>query len=354
MLLSKDAKERLTAWWEHQDMDRPCFAICRQDAPADDLFTEDVSSYWTDVDGILKRNMWKIDHTTSYCEDVKAHYIDFGSTPLGACLGGELNLVDRRTTWNVPFLSEVDEVTDLTLQPDNKWWKLIRQVTERSAASACGHHYVTYTSLAGILDILSALMGLEPTLYALIDSPDEVLQAENHLLNIWEQVFRELGQIIDRSQNDGYVGGWPGIWSPGRSYPIQEDMTYMLSVEMFEKFGLPYIDAMAQMMDDPYYHLDGKGAIKCVDSLCGLSKLKVVQWMPGTGNEELSQWHDLIKHILSLGKSVHVYARPDEVAPLIKAVGSKGVLVGVMFENDQEISRFLDEYKLNPEDIPAV
>ena len=61
-------------------MDRPCFAICRQDAPADDLFTEDVSSYWTDVDGILKRNMWKIDHTTSYCEDVKAHYIDFGST----------------------------------------------------------------------------------------------------------------------------------------------------------------------------------------------------------------------------------------------------------------------------------
>lgn len=75
--------------------------------------------------------------------------------------------------------------------------------------------------------------------------------------------------------------------------------------------------------------------------------------MPGARNEELSQWHDLINHILNLGISVHVYARPDEAAPLIYAVGS-GVLVGVMFENNREISRFLDEYKLNPEDIPSV
>ncbi len=371
MLLSKNAKERLTAWWEHRDMDRPCFNLSVSDGTTEPEEEVGVERYWTDVDGMIRRMMRRIDHTRYLCEAVPAHYVDFGSTPLAACLGGELELRDKVTTWNIPFLEVTEDPEDFTfrlplerilslkLDEDNRWWRLIKEATKRSAALGHDHHYTAYPSLSGGMDILAALIGGESLMYVLEDDPESVIEAQKHILNLWEKAFRQLGAIIDTAGNDGYVGGWPGVWSPGRSYPLQEDFSCMISPDAFEELCIPFIDARARMMEWGYYHLDGPDAArKCRQALCGLSSIQVIQWETGAGNERIDQWYDLIRSILAAGKSMHVsvFSKVEKAAgrtlnqavdSLIREVGAKGLLINVICDSDEEAYRFMEAHKLD-------
>lgn len=341
MIISDETKIRMTAWWEHEDMDRPCF-LCRFAGKQDKSYdTDDIERHWTDVDYIIGREMYSIDNYSYLFEAVPYHYIDLGAVPLGGCLGGDLKLIDKRTTWNVPFIDKLEDILNLDVTRYNKWWGLIKSITEKSVVRANNHHYVAYPAFSGITDIISSIYGLEPFLCELVDNPGGIKRVSAHILDIWIRLFKELGNDIDKSGNDGYVGGWPGVWSPGRSFPLQEDISYMLSKEMFDEFCLPYIDALAQILKFPYYHLDGKGAVKFIDSLIGIEKLKVIQWIPGEGTGELSQWHDMIKYVIDHGKSMHIYAREEEVIPLIKAVGRKGLLISTDLSNISNMKKIV-------------
>ena len=97
-------------------------------------------------------------------------------------------------------------------------------------------------------------------------------------------------------------------------------------------------------MDYPFYHLDGVGANKHLDSLLEITELKAIQWVPGAGKERLDQWYELISYILSHQKSVQVYAEVDEVDDLVKAVGAKGLLIICESANNEESQRLMEKY----------
>jgi hypothetical protein len=119
----------------------------------------------------------------------------------------------------------------------------------------------------------------------------------------------------------------------------------MLSPEMFNEFCLPAIENLVDFLDYPFYHLDGNGAIKFVDTLTSIKKLKVIQWIPGAGCEELNQWHDLIKYILGKGKAMQVFAKDEEVEPLVKAVGTRGLLITVECDSVEKALRLMEKYQ---------
>lgn len=340
----KEAKEKLEAWWNFEDLGRPCILIRGANDSKRIPDTDDLSKFWTDESFIIEREIALIDNSTWMGEAIPYHYVNFGSVPLGGCLGGELEFIDKETTWNKPFLNNIEEVMGLDVADDNKWWKLITNVTRKSAQRAHNHHYVSYAALSGITDIISMVYGMEPFIYSLVDNPEGVKKAMNHLIPIWKRLFEQLTDIIKESGNDGFIG-WAGVWAPGTTFPLQEDLSYMLSNDMFNEFCVPVIESLVDFMDYPFYHLDGKGAIKFVDSLVAIKKLKVIQWLPGAGNEELSQWHDLIKYIIGKGKSMQVFAKDYEVDSLIKAVGTKGLLITVNCDSTESGIRLLEKYR---------
>jgi hypothetical protein len=103
-------------------------------------------------------------------------------------------------------------------------------------------------------------------------------------------------------------------------------VAYNISPDMFRDFCVPAIRAQAAVMEYPFFHLDGVGMIPHLDPLLELAEIKVIQWQPGAGKEDLEQWYPLLRRILETGKSIQVYARADEVKPLVEAVGARGVL----------------------------
>ena len=324
-----ETRARLQNWWEHGDQDRPCFLFSLPLLPGAEIpDTEDLERWWMDVDFILEHQMAEIERTDLLGESAPFHYANRGSSAMEGVLGAQMKYIDKETVWAYPCFETVEQAAEVIADPANIWRSSTLEITRRSTALAHEHHFVAPYAMEGVSDILSGLYGTENLLMDMLEKPQAVEIAVERIKRIWIELFAEIQGLIAQSGNPGGIG-WAGIWAPGTTFPLQEDFSYMISARLYRRFCLPHVADMIDAMDYGFYHLDGVGAIPHLSALLGLQKLRAIQWVPGTGKEELAPWHELIGRILAAGKSVEVFARPDEVAPLVAAVGLKGLLIHV-------------------------
>jgi len=177
----------------------------------------------------------------------------------------------------------------------------------------------------------------------LVDRPADVARAMERLKRLWLRAFAEIRGIIAASGNPGGIG-WVGIWAPGSTFPLQEDVSYSISEEMFRTFLIPHIRDQIAAMDYSFFHVDGTGMIPHVDALLEIAELRAIQWQPGAGRERLDQWYGLLRKILASGKSLQVYARAQEVEGLVRNIGADRLLVIVRDSPRDEILRLVERY----------
>jgi hypothetical protein len=337
-------RKRLECWWEHGDQKNPCLILSTRHASKDSIpETDDLTKFWTDVDFIINRQLQIIDNTNYYGQAIPFHYVDHGSAAMACALGAEPEYVNKDTIWASPQLSSISQILNVTLNEQNKSFKTILSITKESIKKSPNKFMIAPYALGGISDTISGLYGTQQFLMDLLCCPNEVKQAMEHIKRIWIKAFEDITKLIACDGNDGSMG-WAGIWAPGSSFPVQEDVSYMLSSKMFYEFCLPHLIDIFDVMQYPLYHLDGIGAIGHLEHLLNIKKLKAIQWIPGAGHEELSQWYDLIKHIIEKGKSVQVFAKPNEIGDLVKNVGAKGLLISCECTTDSQAQELIERY----------
>jgi len=120
------------------------------------------------------------------------------------------------------------------------------------------------------------------------------------------------------------------LWGPGKVIKTQCDASALIGPEMFREFALPVIAERCEWFDYSMYHLDGMQAVVHLDALLEIDELDAIEWTPQAGIEEggSPRWYDMYRRIIEAGKSIQaIRVRPDEVAPLLDAVGTKGVYI---------------------------
>lgn len=337
-------QDALQNWWEHGPQEVPCILFTAgPEDPSTVPHTDDLVTWWTDVDFILARQMALLDGQTYYGQAVPYHYVDLGASAMAGVLGARMEYLNRETVWAYPSLESVEQVLEVEVDRHGFFYQLLRQTTERSVALAAGHHFVTLFALEGIADLVGALYGIENLLVDMIARPAAVSRAMEHVKRIWIDLYDEFQGILSQSGNRGGIG-WAGIWAPGTTFPIQEDFSYMISNEMFRTYCLPHILDMVDAMEYPLYHLDGVAALAHLDSLLAIEELKVIQWVPGAGKERLDLWYDVICHILDAGKSVQVYGQAWEVDGLVQNVGARGMLFTLLDATPEQAEQLIDRF----------
>ena len=120
------------------------------------------------------------------------------------------------------------------------------------------------------------------------------------------------------------------------------DVSCMFSNEVFKEMFLPPLLETMHTVDHRIYHLDGPGAFQHLDTLLDLPELQAIQWVPGAGHTEVTQWIPLIQRIQSKGKGVQVGASPQEIEPLLREVRPEGLLIRTGCKTEEEARRLLD------------
>ena len=338
--------EKLENWWNFGEQEKPlllCTALKDTHNPLPD--TDDLKKYWTDIDFIIERNMKTIDSANYYGVALPYHYIDFSASAMPCALGGEIEYVNKDTVWSHPIFANLEDILSVSFSEDNIAYYSQIEATRCSVALAKGHHYVSNWSQGGILDAISGLYGTETLLMDMMLNPEPVKKVIAHILELWIDEFLRISRLIEKSGNLGHICNWTGIWAPGTTFPIQEDFAYMISPDMFREFCLPSVKRMVDAMDYPLFHLDGDGMLGHLDMLLEIDKLKAVQWQPGAGKEQISQWYDVIRKVLNAGKSCQVFANPDEIESLVENVGTRGLLVIVKNADNKQAEELMLKYK---------
>ncbi len=336
-------EDKLRAWWGHEDQKTPCLLLSghmEHAIPVPD--TDDLNSYWFDVDKGIERIMAEMENRACYGVALPYHWPDWGASTFAGVLGANMEVVGKETFWAHPCCQTLEQVLEIEVSSQNLFYRTVMETTRRSVALSADHHFVAIYPMVGIADILAGLYGTFPLLVAMAEQPAAVKAAMEHVKELWLREFDAVQTLIETAGNPGNMN-WMAIWAPGRTCATQEDYSYMISDAMFREFCLPPLVELIGSLDYAMYHLDGSGALSHLNTLLEIPNLQAIQWVPGAGHEDVPQWYDLIRHILSRGKSVEVFARPDEIDDLVKNVGTRGVLI-TSHVSPQQADQLLSKY----------
>lgn len=319
-----------TAWWAGE-LDRPLVLFNGYDAGEFPRRYGFMSNYPLDMPASAVIDLYEpvLAATRFYGDAFPWLWINFGPGIMAGFSGAQVHSVvePSETTWFTPGedrpLAEIRPRYD----PGNPWWRRVQDITQEAVARWDGVLAVGHTDLGGNLDILASYRDTEKLLYDLLDQPDEVDRLVGEITALWLRYYDELDMLI-RPACRG-TSCWTPIWSPGKTYMLQCDFSYMISPAMFERFVLPDLTACCAHLDHGFYHLDGKGEIPHLDLLLSIERLRGIQWIPGDGQPPPDQWLPLLKRIRDGGKLCQLFVSPDGARNIVQNLGGKGFMLVV-------------------------
>ncbi len=242
--------------------------------------------------------------------------MQFGPGVAAAFLGAKMEAANNTVWFHMEKPTEIESLR-LSYDPDNQWLRRVKDIYRAGMRKWGGSVVMAMTDLGGTLDVLASLLTSEGLLYALYDSPEEVLRLVNELSALWMRFYDEITDIIKDQR--GFTD-WSGIYSPKPSYMLQCDFCYMISTDMFKTFVAPELSKTASKLHRPFYHLDGIGQLRHLDTLLATDEINGIQWVPGEGDPRKQDWSEVYRRISKAGKKIQAYYDFDSYLDEILAV----------------------------------
>ncbi len=348
-------EQDIGAWWEGE-LDRPLVYLAVTDPVPCPAPWGYQSNYPLDMPAEAVVDCYEpfLDATHFYADAFPWIWANFGPGIAAGFLGAQVNSVidPSETVWFNPARQVPISEINLAYDPENTWWKRVKEITAAFINRYPRTLQVSHTDLGGNLDILASFVGTEQLLLDVVEQPEEVLRLVHQITAVWLRYYDELDTII-RPACPG-TSSWTPIWTPGKTYMLQCDFSYMISPQMFERYVMPDLTAVCDHLSHGFYHLDGKGEIPHLDHLLSIKRLRGIQWIPGDGQPSPDQWLSLLKRIRDGGKLCQVFVTPEGARHIVKNLGGKGFLLvvnsyGPEFTNPEVVHTFLKTLKV--EDI---
>ncbi|MCS6777380.1 MAG: hypothetical protein RMJ43_11935 [Chloroherpetonaceae bacterium] len=265
-----------------------------------------------------------------------------GPGSLGLFLGAEGH-VTPDTVWYEPCITDPDAHPPLECDPQNFWWQRHLAVIDEALRQAEGRYLVGMPDLVENLDTLAQLRGPEQTLMDLVERPEWVQEKIREINRAYYTCFDALWERIHDPWGGNAFHAFQ-IWGPGKTAKVQCDFSCMISPKMFRQFVLAPMAEQCAYLDYAMYHLDGTQALPQLPNLLSIDTIRAIEWtpqagLPGGGSPE---WYDLYRQIRAGGKSVQaIGVLPQEVEPLIEAVGGEGIFLIVETATEAEARSLL-------------
>ena len=330
------AREKYIEYWNKENHDRPLLALY---APRDNYTYKEIKApdnlydRWTDMEYIIKRCREGFAGTYYGGEAFPQLYPNVGPDIMGAMLGCELEFGES-TSWSVHNIEDWEKVSDIKLDPQNKWYRKMLEMTQAAADDANGDYIVGITDLHPGLDAIVSLRGPENLCMDLYDYPEIIKKVNFQILDSFKTVVDDLHNIITKKQEGST--NWMGVWHPKKWYVTSCDFICMISEQMGREFAIPELTEESKWLDASIYHLDGPGALKHLDSLLDIPELNGIQWVPGAGQASATHWIPVLQKIQNAGKLIQMYVDPGEIEELCRHLKPEGVMLAAYCAREQD------------------
>jgi hypothetical protein len=345
------------AWWRGE-LDRPLIAVGMQGRdpgrPEPDLPWHRFLPFYDlsiPADAIADRVAYELECAGWLGDGFPSIHPNFGAGAIAAFMGLELKNGDDTVWFHNPDPVPPPEMA-LRFRDDTVWFRRAVDIVQAMVDRFEGMVQIAMPDLGGNLDILSSYRPSELLLMDLYDYPDDIKRLTWEAHAAWWQYFDAFNAIL-QPVNHGYTS-WTPLLSSDTSYMLQCDFCYMIGPDMFAEFVLPELAATSRRLANPFYHWDGPGQIPHLDHLLSIPELKGIQWVPGAGSPDVTEWPDLFRRIRAGGKLAQVVPGRkgiyslDAVAEQVGSARGLYILGGIDPDGAADAVRFLKTYGVEP------
>lgn len=277
---------------------------------------------WVEV----RRKQIEASHWTG--ETIPAVRVDIGPVATAAFLGVPVSISEtEQTVWQTPVLDRWMDMAKYRFDSANPWFRIVRTLTERTAADAAGRYLVCLPDLTGAIDVLSNLRSAERLCLDLYENRGEVIAGAAFVVDAWEQIFALLYEAA--LGNGAGVIQWLDAWSDSPYTLPTCDFNFLISRKDFQDVCMPSLREQARRAGRCLFHLDGPGAARHVRTLAEDPYISAIQYTPGAGTPSALDRLDVLRAVQEAGKPVMVFAPPGEAAELAKSLDPKALAIHI-------------------------
>jgi hypothetical protein len=346
------SRERFEAFWNRELVDRCCIAVksLRDDAPPaveekSPVTRDELLRYWLDPEDNLRRIRAGVARVFCGGEAFPAATMCLGASAMAAFYGAGVEYRPD-TVWYHPVLKDLERADwniDLERAP---LYRETMATARYYAAESHGEFMVSLPELGSATDNLSLLRGIQELVLDMIDCPEFVEQGIGALVETWATVHRQLYEVAQEASRGGCCIQWMGTWAPGPHYQMSCDFSAVLSPDLFRRFIVPEIERYLDVNTYGVYHWDGPDALKHLDALLEIPRLRAIQWTPGEGQPPTSsaRWLPYFRRIQDAGKCLVLpIVNAHEVETLLSTLSSRGLFLKVWAPSEQAAKKLVEE-----------
>jgi len=244
--------------------------------------------------------------------------------------------------WNNPILKDYSDLSMIQIREDNFYWQKTKEFISCALERSQGNYFVGLTDIHPSIDSLAVLRGSpQQVCLDLVDDPEGVKRAMKLLWKAWHKVYEETYRITTEHQEGSST--WINLWFPKKGYPVENDLSCLISTSMYQEFFLEELVSEINYLDYSIYHLDGPDALKHLDIILEIPCLNAVQWVPGArmAQEGVARWISVYRKIQDKGKAIIVYCKPDEVDFVLDSLAPEGLMIATQCSSEKEARRLL-------------
>jgi len=335
------AMKRVYAWYENQILDRPPVRFMAHNAfletAKEDIANfsrEEKEAWWFNTELQVELFIKSIDGCGFHAETFPVFFPNLGPEVYAAFYGSHL-VYGEVTSWSVPLIQDWDQVDQLKLDMNNKYFKKLEELTYHALERCESKFLVGYTDLHPGLDCVASWRDPQQLCIDMIDNPEQVRRLAHMAIEDFETIYNYFDRIL---KNAGQLSvSWMGIPSQGRMHIPSCDFSSLISPEFYNEFGLPILQREVKTMTHNIFHMDGKGVAKHLEAILSVPEVHAIQWVQGMGdNYPIMQWTPFIKELQARGVPVIVDLASADLEEFMDEMDPHGIFLWVATENETE------------------
>lgn len=215
----------------------------------------------------------------------------------------------KDSMWAAPILKGIEDFDKLPLPEESLWHKKYVEFTTLLSQRSEGRFPIGQPILRGISDMIGALVGQGELPFYFLDEPVKMKEICKRLNQVFLQVVEEQQENVPQFYG-GYSIGFYDLWCPGKCIWFQEDLTSLLSPQIYREYILECNEVVCNKYEYSMMHLH-PSSFYLLDDLLNIEGLKVIQINKDIGGPSVLEMVPIFKKVLEK-KRLCIWGNLDE------------------------------------------